>query len=203
MGFGANLIPARRIQARRRRRCIRWWGAVCGAYAAVLAAAGAGGMLVRGAAADDVAGRIAALDARIQAKVASLTAVQQELSQRRVVLRVNEAVSDQPDWSILLALIAAKVGDGVALETCALTPQKPPANADGKPGTSAPAVFKLSVRGFGRDQAAVSAFVLGLEESGLFDRVKLVETRRTPLLAGVAVAFTVECELVESPEAAT
>lgn len=203
MAGGVNLIPLQRIRARQRRRRVRWWALGCGAYGAVLLAVGAGSILLRDAAADGAAVRIAELDARIQASEASLAAVRLELAQRRAVLRVNEAVSDQPDWSILLALLAEKVGEGVALESCELTPQAAPAAADGKPSAAAPALYKLSVRGFGRDQGAVSAFVLGLEESRLFDHVKLLETKRTPLLAGEAVSFTVECELVESPEAAT
>jgi hypothetical protein len=45
----------------------------------------------------------------------------------------------------------------------------------------------------GRSQAAVSQFVLRLEQLGLFDRVTLLDTRREPFGADSAVGFRAVC----------
>ena len=51
----------------------------------------------------------------------------------------------------------------------------------------------LRLAGVGRSQAAVSQFVLRLEQLGLFDRVTLLDTRREPFGADSAVGFRAVC----------
>jgi hypothetical protein len=53
----------------------------------------------------------------------------------------------------------------------------------------------LTITGYGRSQAAVSHFVLRLEEAQLFDQVTLIKTSREPFAASDAYAFQIECSL--------
>jgi hypothetical protein len=52
---------------------------------------------------------------------------------------------------------------------------------------------RLLLTGFGKSQESVSRFVLRLEESGVFDAVRLISSCRQTFLQGDAVAFSVEC----------
>lgn len=120
-----------------------------------------------------------------------------DLADAQWKLDSRRAVGKQPDWSIPLALLAGKLGEEVVLERCQLEPRK---NAEGRFEDSAgSARFVLSVSGLGKSQSAVSRFVLRLEKSNLFDRVRLIKTERQPFLGGKAVGFRSEC-LLEGKE---
>jgi hypothetical protein len=59
----------------------------------------------------------------------------------------------------------------------------------------APAGFVLNIAGLARSQLAVSQFILRLEQTGLFDRVSLIDTARETFLGGPATGFKLECSL--------
>jgi len=115
-------------------------------------------------------------------------------------------VGEQPDWGMLLSLLASKLGDDAALSLCSLEPVQPlavgvkgPANpgADRAKETGRPQQLKLVLKGNARTQEAASTFVLALEKTGAFDRVNLVETQRDQK-GEVGVAFEVVCEMSDS-----
>ena len=56
---------------------------------------------------------------------------------------------------------------------------------------------RLELRGLGRENGDVSQFVLKLEQAGLFNSVRLLETARAPFGSGHAVSFRVHCLLQE------
>ena len=62
--------------------------------------------------------------------------------------------------------------------------------------------FLLGLRGYGRSQAAVAKFVLRLEQTGLFQEVKTLKRTREAFLDAEAVAFRLECLLLNRPEIA-
>jgi hypothetical protein len=116
-------------------------------------------------------------------------------------------VGDQPDWGTLLSLIASRLGHDAVLNSCTLAAQtdasspKPGAKAPDAPkprDSGRPERFTLAVTGLARTQEAVAAFVSGLEEAGLFDRVAIAEARRTAVAGQEGVAFRVECTLSDS-----
>jgi hypothetical protein len=106
-------------------------------------------------------------------------------------------INEQPDWSVLLRLIAKASTDQIVLTGCRLDLQADANRTNARPATTQPnaANHVLSITGFGRTQAAVSHFVLRLEEAKLFDRVSLIKTSREAFSSGEAVAFRIECSL--------
>ncbi len=115
----------------------------------------------------------------------------------------GRAVGEQPDWSLLLAMLSSALGDETVLRSIRL--QAPPeaapgaAGGSGTPGGAAAArtlqPITLEVTGLGRTQQVVSEFVLRLEHTPLFEMVRLVDTRREPFLNDHAVVFRIECVL--------
>lgn len=192
-----NLIPTPRLQARRRRIRIRWWTVVCVTYALALAAVYVGcrfrwdtGQSSNATIIRDVADEIAGYNRRIAAMRGAVQSV-------RARIEANRAVGNQPDWSVLLALMAKNLGPDVVLKRCKL-------DLAGRGRSSVTPVdqsserrreFVFEVSGLGRSQMAVSQFVLRLEQAGLFDRVKLIRTRREGFLTGNAIAFELACSL--------
>jgi Tfp pilus assembly protein PilN len=107
-------------------------------------------------------------------------------------------VGKQPDWSILLALLASTLEDEIVLRSVRLVSGA--AEEGDQREAGAP---NLDFAGLGQSQAAVSRFVLRLEEISLFRSVKLLDTRREPFLDGHAITFRVECVLDDGGEASS
>ncbi|MCX5662015.1 MAG: PilN domain-containing protein [Planctomycetota bacterium] len=221
---GVNLIPASRRDARRQRRRVRLWSGACSVYALALAGLcvalhfqGPQPQRAQAAAMTAANGRITELDAAIAREGKRLAQVQSSLE-------AGKAVSDRPNWSTLLALVATTLDPGTVLNRCRLDPMAaaptpvggaaaaasvkpktvvaPPANAANPAGTTEPVVtpprqFQLNLGGLARSQGAVTAFVLRLQATGLFEQVDLVKTTREPFLTGEAIAFQIRCTLKE------
>jgi len=220
-----NLIPTHRIDARRRKRRIRVWTVVVAVYASALVVGASAAHTVWGQADRRLADAAAEYDQKVREAQQQVVALEPALTEARVKLEASRAVAVQPDWSVLLALLAELRGERVVLQSVRLDPIKP-ADRQGRrvvrsgrfaggiePRTGEkktdkaddesrrkPLEYRLDVNGLGRGQADVSAFVLRLEQTGLFDEVKLVETSRMPFgqAREPAVAFLVHCTLSES-----
>lgn len=209
----ANLIPIARQTARRRRGRIRFWISACTVYALVLVAAGGALQSVLGSTDSVLESEVSALVTEISSTKREVAQVQPKLAEARLTLAASQAVGSQPNWSVLLSLLAdtlrqtgATESDGeLVLSACELNrvPELPTVAPSGvssagaaasKPAPGA-ARYALRVAGVGKTQAVISQYVLGLEQTGLFERVTLVETRRTPFASGEAVSFKLECLL--------
>ncbi|KPK79721.1 MAG: hypothetical protein AMJ81_12915 [Phycisphaerae bacterium SM23_33] len=200
----ANLIPAARQEAKQQRARRRAWLGVCGAYAGLLLTGYALCAAAWGADGRGLQDQLANEEADIKTSKAELGTLHQKLEQARRKLQANRAVGDQPDWSVLLAVLASSLDDELVLTLCKLhelgqpAEPRPPMRARGVPPAAAPAgqeQFLLTIGGYARSQAAVSQFVLRLERGRLFRTVNLLKANREPFLAGSAVAFRVECSL--------
>ena len=55
----------------------------------------------------------------------------------------------------------------------------------------------LLLGGLGRTQSSVAQFVVRLEQTGLFDEVKMITATREPFLSNEAVGFKLECRMSE------
>lgn len=186
---GVNLIPAHRVLARRRRARVHAWTIGVGAYAVSLAAVYAVMAMTWGGSTAEWQARLASLDAQLARDTEDLKTRQKELSEKNAARQANSAVGEQPDWSMLLGLIARTVRDDVVLESTSLRP----ADTAAKPAK--PVTVALS--GLGRTHASVSDFVLRLEGTKVFSRVALLETRRTATARAEAISFRVEAALAE------
>lgn len=201
--ISVNLIPARRRDARRRHVRVRRWITGCCAYALVLSAGfgswrGAWSVEQR-----DLTRELAQLGNEIAQSQQATAALRLAAGAAGRSLESNRAVADQPDWSVLLALLARIRGDDLVLDHWQLQP------VDGPGGTEVltvsavargvasgrPPRLALRLSGHGRTAGAVSEFVLRLERTGLFESVALLKTAREPFMGEDAVDFKLHCLL--------
>ncbi len=198
---GVNLIPARRRLARERRTRVQWWAGALAAYA--LALGGVYAWLARGSAPDhDWDAGIALARREAEAAREDARLLRAEAAREESAMHAAASVRAQPDWSMLFALIARTAGDAIWIESAALGPPapRPDSPAVGKSGpASGSRAMILSLAGLGESQEGVSSFVLGLEETGLFGSVRLLETRRQAHNERAVMAFRVECLLEVEP----
>ncbi len=198
-----NLIPVPRLIARRRATVLRRWAWASGVYAACLAGAYGG---VAAAWDYDRGGLQRTVD--IESKGNNdRRARRQELDlgyeRSRAMLEANRAVGQQPDWSILLRLLAKQAANSIVLRDCQVQPlAEPVVVAPGKkeltPVSNAdvqPARYMVKMRAMAKDLGAVSAFAVRLRECALFEKVDVMESKREPFMAGEAVSFRLECLL--------
>ncbi len=205
MSTPINLIPVTRMVAKRRRCASKAWlfGGV--AFAVALLGLSVFVQMRWGGEPADLA------EALAQATIDAEQARQQHLQlqadlqavQRR--LAANHAVTNQPDYAVLLALFARQLDEQIILRSCAFEPiplDSKPGVTSGRGGADAddadlPPGFTIKATGLAVNQRAVSAYVLRLEQTKLFHRVRLVNTRREPTNFGDgrAIAFQIECHL--------
>ncbi len=197
----ANLIPAWRLQKRSRLNRAATWATALGIYGVLLGGAYAACFALG---ADD--GKVVLEQMRrsterfgksgkeIHALRASLTEASQQIAAAR-------ALAQNPDWSLLLAMVARELSDDVVLERCSLAPVD--ASADDKSPAAGAAKaeevlyqrYMLDLSGFAQTQMSVSQFVLRLEKSRLFESVRMIRTQKRNFMDGQAVSFRVECAL--------
>ena len=189
-----NLIPSPKRLAIQRRKRTRSWIAACAVYAIMLGAVYAS-CRFRWGGNDLQGGEMARISTDIGRYNSQRVAVKGAIAALRAKIDANNAVGQQPDWSILLALMARNLGSDVVLKHCELDLDRKSRPGDGGDQDDRRRKFVLEVNGLGRTQTAVSAFVLRLEKAGLFDQVKLIRTSRQDFMSGKAVAFQLACTL--------
>src|SRR5687767_14402437 len=106
-----NLIPAPRRDAKRRRKHRMICGVTCGAYGVLLAGAVGAAHLALSSASESLDKRLAATDSDIQRFQRQETELRSELAMARATIEANRTVAEQPDWSIVLALLAKTIGE--------------------------------------------------------------------------------------------
>jgi Tfp pilus assembly protein PilN len=183
-----NLIPLPRVRRKRLRARIRWWGVGLATYVAALVVF----FGVR------LAGRTVAIppDPAIQEqRMAQLSSDLAKASKHRDDARMRHAatlmLAGRPDWSVLLPLLGRSMGDEVVLKELKLVQSKDQTARQ----------YGLEMRGVARTSASAANFVTKLEETGLFDDVRLLRTGREPFLAESMVNFDVLCRLSDAPPA--
>ena len=192
-----NFIPSHRREAARRRRRLKAWIGAVAVYAAALVAVYVVAVCAWGVDAGTLDERRQAVATRVEEIRGDIERTQADLADARRTLRANEAIGGHPDWSLLLMLLARHMNDGVVLRQCRLAPPE----ADDAPAADATAGgWRLQLAGYGREVTAVSQFALALEQTGLFDEVRLLKTVRQPFLAGQATHFQIRCDLGTRPE---
>lgn len=202
-----NLIPKSRLQARVVRTRVRGWASIVGGYAALLGIIWLVTSLPAADRSAEVATQLAKLNDRIAVGTREQTEIQAKITHVMRSLETAQAVSDHPDWSVLLRAIAGERGEDVLLESVKLDRrvENPPAPAPGaKPvkaapnakGATAPApkvTYTLTLGGLGLTQSAVVKFVRRLEDLGALDTVHIKQTRTASFEGTPAVGFELEC----------
>lgn len=201
-----NLIPGHRREARRRQRRTRAWAIGCAAYATVLLGAYVLSRATWSGPDSALAGDLVETAAQTEQQSRQVLILRGQIQKARLTLESNRAVGDQPDWSVVLALLARNLDDDLVLKRCKLQPEVV-RKAAGSPQHAAgaqanePERFTLEISGFGRSQKAISQFALRLERTNLFQKVTLVQTNREPFVTGRAMAFQIRCLLGRREEA--
>ena len=211
-----NLIPAPRIVAKQRRVHVRRCAAGCAVWGVLSVIAAGVAHATWRPANDPLAGeRLAAVMGDIERTERAITATRVQLAAAQSTLRANEAIASQPDWSVLLAVLARAIKDDVVLQSCHVHPagttpgsraelRRVVAPAAGTGGAAVEATsFVLDAKGMAKNLAAAHRFVDDLEHTGLFARVTLLNTTQEAYLAGEATAFNIECSLDEPAGGAT
>ena len=206
-----NLIPAARRDAKRRRKHRNACVTACCAYGVVLLGAlGLVHVVSTGGRGEPVAAGLAKAEADIERYQQQSTAARSELAAAKATIEANRTVAEQPDWSILLALLAKATGEDVVLRSVLVAPPTnapmSAAAAPGKPGAPPPAPeVVLELTGVGQSQLAVSQHVLRLEQTGLFSKVTLLDTNREAYVNSNVIGFRLQCyfgEPARQPQAA-
>jgi Tfp pilus assembly protein PilN len=193
-----NLIPRERLRRRALRLRLRRWTTACAGYALFLLISLVVSHVV--ATGDDRTLR-AELMAATSEKLASTRAISDMQIEREgaiEALEANFAVGNQPDWGILLALVAETTGDEVVLRECSAGRDggvRRPGGAVVVPTGRDDEATTITLRGIGHSQEEVSSFLLRMEQIPLFRQVRLHDTKREPFLDDYAVGFRLECDL--------
>lgn len=177
---GVNLLsPARRERARRRLLTRRWAGGLV-IYALTL-----GGLsltaLLSSRVPTSTESEMATLRTELSGSEGQLKTLLTQQADLRKRVNAARAVGHHPDWSVLLRMIASRRGEAMTFDEVMLTHRvetsAPERKSDGKP---APVVrrefYDLTLAGVTDHVRSVNTFVVALEESGLFDRVRRVES---------------------------
>lgn len=200
---GVNLIPVYRRQARRTRLRTRRWAMGCAAYALLLLVGWITIRSISGGAGHAVASELGEVQAAIDQTNQAIAQMQPRLAQSKTTLAASRSVGSQPDWSVLMGLVAQLLGDDTVLVSCRIEPVRhavvtaPAGSAAGAAAAQVapPQRYLLRISGLGQTHAAVAGFVLRLEQTQLFDTVKLIDTRKEPFRSGEAIGFHIECAL--------
>jgi len=201
-----NLIPAARMEKRRRKARMRLWMAICGTYFILLAGLALWSCAFWRDTDDSVIEQLALTEQRIEGYNATISQFRQKLAKAQTELEAGRLISSQPDWTKLLVLVGQQLRDEIVLSVCQLeTLGEGRENLTGnlqESLASAPSSeqvaerqYKLELSGFGRTQTSVSQFVLRLEQMQVFDKVELVNSRRQAFLSDKAVAFNIKCSI--------
>lgn len=209
MPGGVNLIPQAKLVARKRVRRVRAWCVAGSIYAGALGVAWASVHLLGRDEHTALAAEIEALQEQIDQDNEAALALRPRLDAALATLAANRSVGSQPDWSLLLSLVADMLGDEVVLSACELEDGAPPGpfTADA-PGANKEASgasvdhdvlrrYTLRLVGLGKSHGAVLGYVRTLEKTQLFESVKLVETRPEPFGDTSAIGFKIECLLAD------
>jgi Tfp pilus assembly protein PilN len=154
----------------------------------------------------DLLEEIRAATARLSSAGREMGSIRREIADAQRKAAAVRALTHHPDWSLLLAMLADNISEDLVLERCSLRAVEPPpppappgpASAGPPDGSSAARQaesYVLELSGLAQSQTAVSQFVLRLEESGLFDAVRLIKTYRRQFQNSKTVGFQVRCSL--------
>lgn len=200
-----NMIPAHRLARKRRRVRMQVWGVICGVYLVLLTAGAVTAGILFSNEGQNIAQQLAVASTQIEEHNASMLESRRELAEATTQLETWRVLQAQPDWSKLLVRLSDELGDDLVLSHCQLfacdgDSKRLTENLAGwrasKPlGTLlSECKYSLTLRGYGQSQESVSQFVLRLEAMRLFDVVRLIGSKRQPLLEMQVVAFHIECQ---------
>lgn len=195
-----NLLPRGLAEARACRiRRHRWMMALAAYTGALSVVCGSMWMITQPGLAS-ASTELAELTQRNRESSQSIDAFERQFKTINDALEHRQNLSEQPDFSVLLKLIARSVDSSTVLRQLSLrgsgsdklraTPA--PSGSDREPR-----YFVLLIQGTSAGENGVTHFSSKLAAAGLFDRVELRRTGRDLAGPGGGVAFELECFISE------
>ena len=216
-GRSINLSPRYRIESRLRRKRARVWAVSLGVYVLGAAAIAFSLNVAWQRAEQAVADRLSRLQEQLAVQNEKVALIQPRITDAALQLQASRAVAEQPDWSLLLNLLGHTRGSEIVLQRCALFPVRPEVVAtqavESEAKTSASGVagkkpselkpneldYRLEISGLGLTQQDVLQYLIRMEQTGLFQRVKLLDASASPYGSKRVVAFRLECYIRNAP----
>jgi hypothetical protein len=193
-----NLLPESCVVERHIRSRLRVWSVVAPLIAAILVASYVWLAGMWGVGAGGVSQDRERLEQRISEMRRILTRNQSELAEVESARRALRAVSDLPDWGLMLQLLPSMGGGHATLTSCTLTPAKKDANDGSKQAAGRVLKYLLSIQGVVEDPKSATDFAVDLERTEIFDKVTLIESTRTQYMGRELLGFRIECMLTDS-----
>ena len=193
----ANLIPAHRREKRSRIRRVRSWARALGAYGVLLICAYAACFAFGQDDSGAILQEMRETTERFRASAEQIHILRDSVTESSQQLAAARVLAQNPDWSLLLAIVARNLTKEVVLDRCSLAPVDA-GIGENLPGEGEAVIYQrylLDLSGFGQSQTSVSQFVLRLEKSRLFESVRLIKTQTRNFMDGQAVSFRLECTL--------
>ncbi|MEX0886572.1 MAG: PilN domain-containing protein [Phycisphaeraceae bacterium] len=189
-----NLIPAHRLEARRRRRRLRAWLVATCFWAIILASLWTAAWVGLTGPDRALARQLQNAQQQLAHTHAAISDLRPQLVDAEASLAAGRRIGDEPDWALLLALLSRWLDEKAVLTRARLAPLNDPPRPDEE--LDLRQRYQLELTGLAASQAEVSRVVLRLEQAPIFDSVKLVHTQREPFLNDQsAVGFHIECRL--------
>lgn len=197
---GVNLLPPSRIATWRLRKRISRWSVVLSAYIGLVLCAAPILAPAVSEAARETEQKIQMAEAQFEQADAAHRKLQPELSRALEEIENARAISEHPNWSLLLALAGALRQEDILLESCELSSPTPSSEAptkQSKPEKAAPPPEPpaLGLSGYSLTPAGVTQYALRLERSGLFSAVQIIETSPRELHGTATTGFRMRCVL--------
>lgn len=186
-----NLMSEKRLTDQRRCLCIMRWSGGLAAWASIISVACIVAAALSNIESDFESSR-SAIVLRTTAAQATASSSTAAIDRMKKGLEISRTVRSHPDWSVLLPVVSARLGEDIALERIALEPVR---------GEESNRRATLTLNGVGNDRAAVSEFVMRLEESGAFARVETTSAQRRPIGDSEFFAFELQCRIGSGWEA--
>lgn len=187
--IACNLLPRALVARQQARRCGRVWMAAAGAYTLAAIGVCASIAAVPSPARGNAAQRVAEVRSRIEASEKQTLAARAVSAKAARAIAARQAVGVHPDWSLLLAGLAVVRGEKIVLEDVEIRTEAA--------GTGGGRQATVRIGGIAPGAAEISAFVLRLEGLGVFDRVSQQEATARRIGSVEALAFRVECKILE------
>ena len=212
--ISVNLVPKQRQKARCMNARLQFWMGSCGGYSLLWVSAFILIRLIGIGGPDALGSDLEKITSRAKEVESDLAQLRSDLGRSSAELAASRKIGSQPDWSVLLSLLSATLGDSIVLRDCQLITDQASDSTSSKGNrtkflqeavsTRKPVAdmgtVQLQIGGLGLNQQAVSEYVLRLERLELFSQVKLIETKREPFLDGQAIAFHLQCIFNSSEE---
>jgi Tfp pilus assembly protein PilN len=188
-----NLMSQHRREEQARCTCMARWSGCLAAWACLISVACIAAAALSNMESNFESSR-SAIVLRTTAAQASASASSSQIDRIRKRLEVARAVEAHPDWSVLLPVVSSRLGDDIALERISLEPVR---------GEEATRRATMTLNGVGTDRAALSDFVIRLEETGVFTRVETATAQRRPIGQKEFFAFELRCRVGSGWEGAS